>query len=339
MIKTIVYFADVGPMNYTYTDKTVDLQRFLQAIANAFVPNSGGDCPEYALDAILQTLTAQDRKGYGLMEPGSQIIVLTDAPSKNASLEKQEKVIKISNSLEVCVHFFLALETYNCFDAIPGSIEMYEHIANETGGTVVSNAWEFNNFVMSHKASGSCKDFYPKLGRHKRLAIVDVRCQSFRVSRFSNLLRLSVRPSVTGLQTVTVRKPSGSTASPQVIDRDSNNRFAVFSELFPEAGEWSVCVNRGTVQVSSNMETTLDVVVLYPKNESHSSGATPTTSSPPAACKFVANSVLHNMIYAHTYYRYWRKNCCGYITKCRNVVCIHQHCWKKQDNCSQHTFE
>ena len=325
-------------MIYAYTDEVLELKMFLQAIDNAFTENSGGDCPEYALDAILQTLSAKSREDTHLMIPGSQIIVLTDAPSKNASLEKQEKVIKISNSLEVCVHFFLALETYNCFDVIPGSIEMYEHIANETGGTVVSNAWEFNNFVMSHKASGSCRDFYRDSGRHKRSAVVDVRCQSFRVSRFSNLLRLSVRPSATGLQTVTVRKPSGSTASPQVIQY-SNNRFAVFSELYPEAGEWSVCVNRGTVQVSSNMETSLDVVVLYPKNESHSSGATPTTSSPPPACKFVANSVLHNMIYAHTYHRYWRKNCRGYITKCRNVVCIHQHCWKRWDSCSQHTFE
>ena len=283
MIKTIVYFADVGPMNYTYTHETLELQRFLQAIANAFVPSSGGDCPEYALDAILQTLIAKDREGNDLMQPGSQIIVLTDAPSKNPSLEKQ--VIKISNGLQVCVHFFLVLETADCFDEIPG---MYERIANETGGTVVSNAWEFNNFVMSHKASGSCRDFYPELERRKRVAIVDSHCQSFRVSRFSNLLRLSVRPSATGLRTVTVRKPSGSTASPRVIDRNSSNRFAVFSELFPEAGEWSVCVDNGTVQVSSNMETTLDVVVLYPKNESHSSGATPTTSSSPPACKFVA---------------------------------------------------
>ena len=272
-------------MIYTYTHEPIELQRFLQAIDNAFTENSGGDCPEYALDAILQTLTAADREGFPLMQPGSQIIVLTDAPSKNTSLEAQ--VIELSNGLRVCVHFFLANETYNCFHYVPGSIEIYERIANETGGTVVSNAWEFSNFVASHKDSGSCAGFYHDSGRHKRLAIVDVHCQSFRVSRLTNLLRLSIRPSVTGLQTVTVRKPSGSTASPRVIDSKSINRFAVFSELYPESGLWFVCVDSGTVQVSSNMETALDVVVLYPKNESHLTGATPTTSSSPPACKFV----------------------------------------------------
>ena len=276
-------------MNYTYTHETVELQRFLQAVDNAFIEGSGGDCPEYALDAILQTLIATDREGFHLMQPGSQIIVLTDAPSKNISLKEQ--VIELSNIFGVRVHFFLALETYNCFD--PGSIEMYKHIANKTGGTVVSNAWEFNNFVVSHGDSGLHAD---DSGRRKRLAIVDVHCQSFRVSRLTNLLRLSIRPSLTGLSTVTVRRPSGSTASPPVIDPDTNNRFAVFSELYPESGEWSVCVNSGTVQVSSNMEIALDIVVLYPKNESHASGAVPTTSSSPPACKFVTfveNSVTY----------------------------------------------
>ena len=228
------------------------------------------------------------------MVPGSQIVVLTDAPSKNMAIENN--VTEWAKKLQVCIHFFLALETRNCFRRVPGSIEMYERIANETGGTVVSNAWEFNSFATAHQKS--CAEFY-ELGRRKRSAFVDVRCQSFRVSRFTNLLKLSVRPSVTGLSTVTVRKPSGSTASPRVIDRNSSNRFAIFSELYPESGLWSVCVDNGTVQVSSNMETTLDVVVLYPKNESHSSGATPTTSSPPPACKFVA--FVENLVYAHTY--------------------------------------
>ena len=281
----------------------------------------------------MQTLEATDTDGFDLMTPGSQIIVLTDAPSKNTAIES--RVIDLAKEQSVCVHFFLALETVNCFSRVPGSVEMYRRIARETGGTVVSNAWQFSNFVASHRDSGSCAEFYPELGRRKKSAFVDVRCQSFRVSRFTNLLKLSVRPSATRLSAVTVRKPSGSTASPRVIDPHSNNRFAVFSELYPKSGLWSVCVDSGTVQVSSKTETTLDVVVLYPKNESHSSSTTPTTSSSPPACKFVVKIQLHNIIYAHTYihtyihtyHRYWRKNCCGYITKCRNVICIPQHCW------------
>jgi len=231
----------------------------------------------------LQTLEATDTDGFDLMTPGSRVIVLTDAPSKNTAIES--RVIDLAKEQSVCVHFFLALETDNCFSRVPGSVEMYRRIAQETGGTVVSNAWQFSNFVASHRDSGSCAEFYPELGRRKKSAFEDSRCQSFRVSRFTNLLKLSIRPSVTGLRTVTVRKPNGSTASPRVIEPDTNDRFAVYSKQNPDSGVWSVCVDNGTVQVSSNMETTLDVVVLYPKNESHSS---PTTSSPPPACKFVA---------------------------------------------------
>ena len=211
------------------------------------------------------------------MASGSQIIVLTDASSKNTAI--LEEVIARARSLEVCIHFF---ETGSCSGQRP--IESYMRIAQATGGTVVSNAWQFSNFVASYR--DSCANLYD-LGRRKRLASTDPRCETFRVSRFTNLLKLSVRPSVTGLSTVTVRRPGGSTASPRVIDPHSSNRFAVFSELYPESGLWSVCVDSGTVQVSSKTETTLDVVVLYPKNESHSSGAIPTTSSSPPACKFV----------------------------------------------------
>ena len=235
------------------------------------------------MDGILQTLEATDTDGFDLMTPGSQIIVLTDAPSKNTAIER--RVIDLAKEQSVCVHFFLAFETDNCFSRV--SVEMYRRIARETGGTVVSNAWQFSNFVASHRDSGSCAEFYPELERRKRVAIVDSHCQSFRVSRFTNLLKLSIRPSATGLRTVTVRKPSGRTASPRVIEPYSSNRFAVFSDLYPKSGLWSVCVDSGAVQVSSKTETTLDVVVLYPKNESHSSSTTPTTSSSPPACKFV----------------------------------------------------
>ena len=271
------FFAGVGPITFADTNQPVELQAFLMAVDDLRA-TGGGDCPEYALDGILQTLQATDSDGYGLMVPGSQIVVLTDASTKNTAIEERVRVL--ARSLQVCVHFF---ETGSCDGVSP--VPTYLRIAQATGGTIVSNAWEFSKFVASHK--DSCADVYGLSRRKKRVASVALHCQSFRVSRFTNLLKLSVRPSATGLRTVTIRKPSGSTASPRVIDPNNNNRFAVFSEVYPESGVWSVCVNSGTVQVFSNMETTLDVVLLYPKNESHSSGAVPTTSSSPPACKFM----------------------------------------------------
>jgi len=224
------------------------------------------------------------------MTPGSQVIVLTDAPSKNTSIKGQ--VIYKAKSLGVYIHFYLARETQNCFSEVAGSVESYRHIAWETGGSVVGNTWNFSNFVASYRDFPRAELHSPDVSPGKRSASVDLYCQNFRLSSFTKLLKLSVRPSETGLSTITVRKPSGNTATPQVIDsRDSNNRFAVFTESHPESGVWSVCVESGTVEVYTSLKTTLDVVVLYPKNESHLSGAVPTTSNTPPACKVLKHTL------------------------------------------------
>jgi len=278
-----ICFAGVGPITKAITDDVVDLREFWGAIDDLRA-HGGGDCAEYALDAILQTLDAHDDILGPLMTPGSQIIVLTDAPSKNTAI--QGNVTRLARDLGVCIHFFLALETVNCFSDVPGSVERYRRIAQETRGSVVENGWQFSNFVASYKDS-SCTDS-PDM--RKRSAIMDFHCRSFQVSRFTTLLNLSVRPSETGLSTVTVRKPGGDMATPPVIDSNTNNRFAVFTELHPESGVWSVCVENGTVEVYTSLKTTLDVVVLYPKNETRLSGAVPTTSNTPPACKILKNA-------------------------------------------------
>jgi len=216
---------------------------------------------------------------------GSQVIVLTDAPSKNTAIKG--RVINIAKSLGVCIHFYLALETDNCFSEVTGSVESYRHIAWETRGSVVENTWNFSNFVASYRDFPCTELHSPDVSLGKRSASMDLYCQNFRLSSFTKVLKLSVRPSEKGLRTVTVRKPSGNTATPRVIDSDDSNRFAVFTELHPESGEWSVCVERGTVEVYTSLKTTLDVVMLYPKIESHLFGDVPTTSNTPPACKLL----------------------------------------------------
>ena len=94
----------------------------------------------------MQALQARDEE-YNLMTPGSQMIVLTDAPSKNTSIK--DWVIDRAKSLGVCIHFYLARETDNCFSA--DSVESYRNIAWETGGSVVENTWNFSNFVASYR--------------------------------------------------------------------------------------------------------------------------------------------------------------------------------------------
>ena len=218
-------------------------------------------------------------------ELGSQIIVITDAPSKNTDIEQQ--VITRAKDFKVCIHFFLS--------EVGVSVESYSLIARETGGSIITNAWEFTNFIASYR---DCRAPAPESSPAKRSASVDLHCQSFRVSRFTNILRLSVRPSVTGLRMVTIRKPSGNTATPQVIDSSTGNRFAAFTERHPEFGVWSVCVERGTVEVYTSPKVILDVVILYPKNESHLSGAVLAASNTPPACKVLKMHLLETINYS-----------------------------------------
>lgn len=240
---------------------------------------TGGDSAEYALDAINLTLQATDEYGVQVMEPGSQIIVLTDAPSKNTDIEKL--VIEKANDLRVCIHFFLAPDTGDQLNIT--AIEMYERIASETNGTVVHNAWEFSNFVASYRKS-PCTAL--EMSRVKRSTSMDHN-HSFRVSRFTSHLKLSVRPQKEQL-TVKVRNPSGNATTLQVINPSSENRFAVFSELHPESGEWSV--ESDEAEVYHSLTTILDVVMLYPKYKSRLSDVVSVTSSTPPACKFLKNA-------------------------------------------------
>ena len=118
------------------------------------------------------TLQATDDESFRVMESGSQIIVVTHAPSKNTDIED---VIRIANNLGVCIHFFLA-HTGDNLDV--NAVELYRRIAQETGGSVVGNAWEFSNFVASYKDSPYV---YALVMCHveKRSAIADLRFQSF----------------------------------------------------------------------------------------------------------------------------------------------------------------
>ena len=97
------------------------------------------------------------------------MLILTDAPSKNTVIKGW--VIDLANSLDVCIHFYLALETRNCFSEVTGSVESYRHIARETGGSVVGNAWEFSNFVASYKDSPCI--YSPDVSPGKRSVSVD----------------------------------------------------------------------------------------------------------------------------------------------------------------------
>ena len=114
---------------------------FVDAV-NALAATGGGDAPEYALDGMLAGLQVTF-ENIEIMTPGSQMIVLTDAPTKNEPLEAD--VIKEANDREVCIHFLIARN----MDFISDSV--YQRIADGTSGTIGAfSDFIFSNFVASY---------------------------------------------------------------------------------------------------------------------------------------------------------------------------------------------
>ncbi len=240
----------------------------------------GGDCPEYALDAILATLRSVDPldSETEIMLPGSQIVVLTDAGTLNPELEGAV----ISNAINrgVCIHFIFQSDC-----CCPPGRELYDRIASETGGTVLDtlsygNAVnvlnDFKDLYRSNPCSTTSK-------RRKRQTASDNgysdlrRCHTFQVSSLASILRLVVN---TDQPRVTVRKPSGVTATINVT-----LQYGSLFESNPESGEWLACVDTGTFRYTANAHIDLDIVVSYLVEEPGASSGVIATSIPLPACK------------------------------------------------------
>ena len=104
--------------------------------------HDGGDGPERQLQALLNL---QDPDGLPLMNPGSEIVLLTDAPSHDAGLETN--VTTSATRKKVCTSFYLSTG-YADWPA-------YRRISAETGGTVVASIdrTSFRTFKDDHDYS------------------------------------------------------------------------------------------------------------------------------------------------------------------------------------------
>ncbi len=279
--------ADVGPSTIAFADEVEDMQNLVSSITN-LTAAGGGDCPEYALDAILTTLRSRDPldSEFELMVPGSQIVVLTDAGTLNPELESD--VINDAIDRGVCIHFIF--QSGCCCST---GRELYDRIASETGGTVLDtlsygNAVnvlnDFKTLYRSNPCSTSSK-------RRKRQTASDDgysdlrRCHTFHVSSLASVLRLVVN---TDQPRVTVRKPSGATATINVP-----HQYGSLFESKPESGEWLACVDTGTFRYTANGHIDLDIVVSYLVEEPGASSGTIATSISQPACKL---TVCHLII-------------------------------------------
>ena len=205
---------------------------------------------------------------FPLMVEGSQMVVLTDAPTKQPELEALVKTAAIKQ--EVCVHFFVSERN----GINPLSDGIYQHIADETHGTLLSsfNHWEIANFVAGYQMDGCSflENFHDKRSSPSS-------CSSFSVSRLAANLRLSINSHTGSLLTIT--RPNGT----KISIATGKNDLAFFDETNPVYGSWSVCSSSSeAIKVNDISTYQIDTTVLY--------GSRNISSMVPPACKLVNNN-------------------------------------------------
>ena len=240
--------------------------------------HGGGDCEEYGMNGIQETFRSRDPHYISdTMTEGSQMILITDAFAKDASLA--DDVIAEAHQRKVCIHLFLSTSVCG------GDFSSYIRVATETGGRVVrATSTQFNDligvfgeFSTSYKNS-PCTEFYRFGGRKKRHTRTTGRCHTFRVSTFTNILKFLL---TTGQSQATVRKPSSETVNINIV-----GGYGAYRQVGPRPGEWSVCVESGTLTVVFNNRVLLDFVVTFVKEDESSPSRLTATSGFPPACKY-----------------------------------------------------
>ena len=252
--------------------------------------SGGGDCAEYGMNGIQETFRSRDTR-YDLptMTEGSQMILITDASAKDASLA--DDVIAEACRKKVCIHLLLS-GTSGCAG---DGFSSYVRVATETGGRVVKTSTQFadlirvfGEFSTSYRES-NCTEFYRSGRRKKRQTHTTGRCHTFRVSTFTDILKFLI---TTGQSQATVRKPSGETVSINIV-----SGYGSYREVGPQPGEWSVCVANGTLTVVFNNRVLLDFVVTFVKEDESSPGLLTATSVPPPACKHSMHTLTTTILY------------------------------------------
>ena len=237
--------------------------------------HNGGDGPERQLRALLKTLDAKDAEGLAVLIPGSEIVLLTDAPSHDPELE--DDVITKANEKQVCISFYLS-GTYALWEG-------YQNISDETGGTVVDSLdhTSFRTFQSTHEY-GQCAHFYELPFFAKRQApsssyTTEQQCHNFTTSLFTTTI---VVWGYSSEDSMIVTKPNGEKVS--VITNFRGDKF--FYNSAPPSGQWSVCVETGNLTISLEKTDSMSSILKYLTPIVNSSEFS-LNVSPPPACKCV----------------------------------------------------
>jgi hypothetical protein len=215
--------------------------------------SGGGDGPERQFRALLAILSLRDSFDLDVMIPGSEIVLLTDAISHDAELV--DAVIARARELKVCISFYLSVVTW----------EPYTRISEQTGGTIVGSIHRsaFLEFDAEHDY-GQCAIFYglPTFNGRKKRAVVmsssdtEQRCHSFNISSLAMTLTVQ---GFTTQDAMIVTKPNSE------VQRVINNIMGdkVYRDSAPIVGQYSVCVEIGTLTISLDTEDSLGSVLQF----------------------------------------------------------------------------
>ena len=212
------------------------------------------------------------------------MIVLTDAPPKGDEVSRRlarDGIIELATQMKVCMHFFLPSDTFNCLVDYDDGDEEYKTIAAETGGIVINSGFDFSDFASTYTVR-PCQHVNREMKRRKRDVVEEQSCHLFRVSTLSHLLKLTAK---TMQREVTVTRPDGTTAELNVVDaRGQKDKLALLSERRPLPGEWSVCVEEGALEITTETRVSMDFTALY-YVQSTDGESLYLTPSPPPGCK------------------------------------------------------
>ena len=262
-----VYFSEGNDFHAHY--------QLITSLDNSFQPKSGGDCREYSYEAIIWALGHQSKRHRvpltHTLYPTSHIIVLTDAPPKGDIMTRKslrETIITKAKQLEINIHFFLPRETFNCLKDYPDGVEEFTDMANATNGIVIDSGYKFLDFMSSYMQRDSKS--LPVV-RQKRDVTVEQKCYTFLVSDLSRHILLNFAAK-TRQKTITVTKPDNSTEEISLTHLHGSDKLASVLEPKPQAGEWRVCVEEGSLKIlDETTRISVDFTVLYyaQSNEQH----------------------------------------------------------------------
>ena len=269
---------------YNGIESVTELEQLLLA-TNSLRANGGGDRPERQLRALMAILLLVDSDGLPVMIPGSEIVLLTDVYSHDADLE--DDVITKAISMKVCISFYLRHTRW----------EPYTTIATQTGGAVVhtTNPYAFRAFDDEHDY-GQCAEFYilptlapPTIDPRKKRAVVtssfntEQRCHYFTTSSLATSLTAL---GFTSQGAVIVTTPG--LEEVRVIGNIRGEKL--YRAVNPPAGQWSICVETGTLTISLDITNSIHSIFKFLKSVEDSFSVR--SSPPPPACKHCSSVLL-----------------------------------------------